>query len=319
MDDGRLAEELIRVGREAGLAAVGICDASRFEDTRRILVERRSRGWAAGMQFTYRRPERSTDPQVTLPGAAALVVGACRYERDEGATPVGRDASRRREVPDDPDGRDRRRPHGAGEDETGGAPVAVLPDRRPRARVAMYSWVDHYRVLRDALGAVADHLLQCGWRAQVVADDNALVDRAAAVRAGLGWYGKNTNVLLPGAGSWFVLGSVLTDAPLTAGRPTPTPVAGRVPVVPAVPDRLPDRGPGRAGSARRPALPGLAGAGARRLPPGVPGSAGRSPLRMRRLPDQLPGQPGRHRAPPTAGRGARRPAHGRHPLAAVRR
>ncbi len=224
MDDGRLAEELISVGREAGLAAVGICDASRFEDTRRILVERRSRGWAAGMQFTYRRPERSTDPQVTLPGAAALVVGACRYERDEGATPVGRDASRRREVPDDPDGRDRRRPHGAGEDETGGAPVAVLPDRRPRARVAMYSWVDHYRVLRDALGAVADHLLRCGWRAQVVADDNALVDRAAAVRAGLGWYGKNTNVLLPGAGSWFVLGSVLTDAPLTAGRPTPTPV-----------------------------------------------------------------------------------------------
>ncbi len=161
MDDGRLAEELISVGREAGLAAVGICDASRFEDTRRILVERRSRGWAAGMQFTYRRPERSTDPQVTLPGAAALVVGACRYERDEGATPVGRDASRGREVRDDPGGRDGRRPHGAGEDETGGAPVAVLADRRPRARVAMYSWVDHYRVLRDALGAVADHLLRC--------------------------------------------------------------------------------------------------------------------------------------------------------------
>ena len=48
----------------------------------------------------------------------------------------------------------------------------------------------------------------------MVADDNALVDRAAAVRAGLGWYGKNANVLLPGRGSWFVLGSVVTDAPL---------------------------------------------------------------------------------------------------------
>src|SRR5438105_6711215 len=53
-----------------------------------------------------------------------------------------------------------------------------------------------------------------GWRARVLADDNALVDREAARRAGLGWYGKNANVLLPGAGSWFVLGSVVTDAPL---------------------------------------------------------------------------------------------------------
>jgi epoxyqueuosine reductase len=85
----------------------------------------------------------------------------------------------------------------------------------------MYSWTDHYRPLRAALTVVADRLVQAGWRARVLADDNALVDRAAAVRAGLGWYGKNTNVLLPGAGSWFVLGSVVTDAPLAAAQPEP--------------------------------------------------------------------------------------------------
>jgi epoxyqueuosine reductase len=47
-----------------------------------------------------------------------------------------------------------------------------------------------------------------------VSDQNHLVDREAARRAGLGWYGKSTNLLLPGHGSWFLLGSVLTDAPL---------------------------------------------------------------------------------------------------------
>jgi epoxyqueuosine reductase len=52
-----------------------------------------------------------------------------------------------------------------------------------------------------------------------VVDDNALVDREAAVQAGLGWYGKNANVLLPGRGSWFVLGSVVTDAQLPPSRP----------------------------------------------------------------------------------------------------
>ena len=53
----------------------------------------------------------------------------------------------------------------------------------------------------------------------MLADDNALVDRQAAYRAGLGWYGKNSNLLLVGRGSWFVLGSVVTDADLPAATP----------------------------------------------------------------------------------------------------
>ena len=89
------------------------------------------------------------------------------------------------------------------------------------ARVARYAAADHYQVLRDGLTAMADHLIGAGWAARVVLDDNALVDRAAAHRAGLGWYGKNANVLVPGLGSWVVLGSVLTDAPLP---PTAEPV-----------------------------------------------------------------------------------------------
>jgi epoxyqueuosine reductase len=80
--------------------------------------------------------------------------------------------------------------------------------------VARYATADHYGALRAGLGAVAGRLETDGWAARVLADDNALVDRAAAHRAGLGWFGKSANLLLPGAGSWFVLGSVLTDAPL---------------------------------------------------------------------------------------------------------
>src|SRR4029453_12310674 len=81
-------------------------------------------------------------------------------------------------------------------------------------RIASSAWEDPSRPLRQALTAVARRLRSDGWRARVVADDNALVDREAAYRAGLGWYGKNANLLLPGQGSWFVLGSVITDAPL---------------------------------------------------------------------------------------------------------
>ena len=83
-----------------------------------------------------------------------------------------------------------------------------------QGRVARYAWADHYQPLRDGLRAVARRLRRDGWRAVVFADDNSIVDREVAYRAGVGWFGKNANILLPGAGSWFVLGCVITTAPL---------------------------------------------------------------------------------------------------------
>ena len=99
---------------------------------------------------------------------------------------------------------------------------AEVPPRPPHsARVARYATEDHYARLRAALGELKTILRRHGHRAVVVADDNALVDRAVAVRAGIGWAGKSSNVLLPGRGSWFVLGSVITDASL---EPTGAPI-----------------------------------------------------------------------------------------------
>jgi ferredoxin len=50
-------------------------------------------------------------------------------------------------------------------------------------------------------------------------DDNRLVDRAAAVRSGVGWTGRSMMTLVPGVGPWVLLGSVVTDAPLTISAP----------------------------------------------------------------------------------------------------
>jgi epoxyqueuosine reductase len=90
--------------------------------------------------------------------------------------------------------------------------VAEVPNGH--ARVARYVWERFYEQLRTSLEAVAEVLRGEGFLAEVVLDDNRLVDRAAAHRAGLGWFGKNTNLLLGELGSWFVLGSVITNAVL---------------------------------------------------------------------------------------------------------
>ncbi len=165
-------------GRAAGLEAVGFTSAEPLLQARAALGDRRSRGLPEGLAFTFAKPERSTDPRATLPTARSMVVAALRY------APAGHS--------DDP------------------------PPRGPHGRVARVGRVDHYTRLREALAATGAPLRAEGWRTVVLADGNHLVDRAAAHRAGLGWFGRSANLLLPGEGSWFVLGAVLTDAPLGA-------------------------------------------------------------------------------------------------------
>ena len=84
----------------------------------------------------------------------------------------------------------------------------------PVGAVARYAWIDHYEPLRIGLQAIVRRLRADGYKAVAFADDNSVVDREAAWLAGLGWFGKNANLLLPGSGSFFVLGSVITTAPL---------------------------------------------------------------------------------------------------------
>ena len=189
-----MVDDLVAAGRAAGLDAVGVTAAAPFATTRRHLADRKAAGLHGGMRFTYLHPDRSTDPTRALPDARALVVGARSYRRALDTT------------------------HDRGTTPDAGAPPG------PAGRVARYAWEDHYGPLKAALTVVARQLKAAGWRARVLADDNALVDREAAYRAGLGWYGKNANLLLPGEGSWFVLGSVVTDAPLADGRPAAEPV-----------------------------------------------------------------------------------------------
>ena len=97
--------------------------------------------------------------------------------------------------------------------------MPIKPDQIS-ARIARYAWADYYKQLREGLAQIASQLRADGWRAIILADDNSIVDREVAYQAGLGWYGKNANLLIEGAGSYFVLGSVITDAPLEPSTKT---------------------------------------------------------------------------------------------------
>jgi len=86
-------------------------------------------------------------------------------------------------------------------------------------RLARYTWSDAYAELRDKLDALGRRL---GGGYRVLVDQNQHVDREAAVRSGVGFYGKNTMLITRRHGSWVVLGTLVSDRELEATPPLRT-------------------------------------------------------------------------------------------------
>ena len=69
------------------------------------------------------------------------------------------------------------------------------------------------RRMKDLVAELSARL-DCDVAARWYVDDGPMLDRAAAARAGLGWFGKNTNLLTGELGSWVFLGQIITDLEL---------------------------------------------------------------------------------------------------------
>ncbi len=77
-----------------------------------------------------------------------------------------------------------------------------------QGRLPRYTWHDAYTELREKLERLGERL---GGTYRVLVDENQHVDREAAARAGVGFYGKNTMIITRRHGSWVVLGTLVTD------------------------------------------------------------------------------------------------------------
>lgn len=195
----RLTTRIKERARAIGFDTVGIASATPFAEARAALLERINSGYLSGLQwFTRERAEFSSDPANLLPGVRSIISVAMSYAGEVA-------------VPD------------------------VRPGR-PRGRVSRYAWGrDYHEVLKERMHmlvqAIDEECAAAGLFAGTGADgerseyrtlvDTArIVDRAAAARAGVGWYGKSTNIITTGpAGSWIFLGEVLTTLDLQPDVP----------------------------------------------------------------------------------------------------
>ena len=175
----RLRQRLDSIADAHDLAAVGVTDAAPFVEARETLVRRVADGLNGSLRFTFSEPAIATDVRSSFPWAERLIVASRAY------------------LP------------------TAGRPAAV----DGVGVVARFAVDDPYAPLIEALEEMAGTLRHHGFSAEILVDDNRLVDRAAAQRAGVAWAGKSTMMLDPKHGPWIVLGSVVTDAPLDVSEP----------------------------------------------------------------------------------------------------
>ncbi len=80
---------------------------------------------------------------------------------------------------------------------------------------------DYHNVVRKKLRQLAAFVRTLGGEARPLTDDAPILERAWAARAGLGFVGKNGLLIVPGQGSYVLLGEVLTTLPLQPGTPVP--------------------------------------------------------------------------------------------------
>ena len=161
---------------ELGFQAVGIARAEVLIDERQRLEEWLRRGFHGEMPYMARDPEQRTNLQKIFPEARSVVVVAMNYYT----------------------------PHQHVEDSNVG-------------RVSRYAWGDDYHeVVGERLRELRNWIKQQWPEAEgkVCVDIQPVMDKAWAVRAGLGWMGKHTNVITRDYGSWVFIGELLLNLEL---------------------------------------------------------------------------------------------------------
>ena len=183
VDPAQLRQWVDEAATDAGFDLVAVASAGEFASDREEALRRIDAGLMDGLPwFNAQRVRRGADPEALLPGARSIISLGWNYF-----------------TPEDPPASDNQ----------------GLIARYARGR-------DYHRVMKRRMRRVVLGLTErIGDRfaARWYVDDGPMLDRAAAARAGLGWFGKNGNILNPTYGSWLLLGQIITDLPLAADAP----------------------------------------------------------------------------------------------------
>jgi epoxyqueuosine reductase len=181
-----ITEALKSRARKLGFCAVGVTSAEPFSEAEAAAATRTQQGLMDGLSWwSEGRAHASAEPRRATPDARSVIALAFPHPQDS--------------------------PSPSGGGQGGGG---------PRGRIAAYALGrDYHEVLLERMQPLLAMLRERGYVAKTYVDHGWMLDRAAAARAGLGWLGKNTNLLIPGVGSNVLLAEIVTSAELEPDQP----------------------------------------------------------------------------------------------------
>src|SRR5258708_2818185 len=182
-----LTEVVKSRAKALGFCAVGITSADPFADAEAAAAQRTADGLMDGLTWwSEARVHASANPRGATPDARTVIALAYPYPAANSSSPIEEFPSPLAQSPSPA--------RGGGQ---GGG---------PRGRIAAYALGrDYHKVLLERMQPLLAMLREQGYTAKTYVDHGWMLDRPAAARAGIGWLGKNTNLLIPGIGSNVLL------------------------------------------------------------------------------------------------------------------
>ncbi len=163
--------EIKKKARDLGFHKVGIVRAEPLVNESKYLLRWLADGYHGEMAWLAREPEKRSDPRLIFPEARSMIVAAMNYYT----------------------------PHEHGDDPA-------------RGKISRYAWGDDYHdVLKEKLHQLLDWIKigRPETAGRICVDTAPVMDKAWAVRAGLGWIGKHSNVITKEYGSWIFIGEIM--------------------------------------------------------------------------------------------------------------
>lgn len=181
LDD--LKRDFVAYAMSIGVDKIGFTTAAPFTELKNRLRRQQELGYQSG--FEESDIEKRTEPLQLLNEAESIVAIAVAYPSRMENAPTGKRGAR-------------------------------------RGIFCRASWgVDYHTALRERLKLLSIWLEERveGVRIESMVDTGALVDRAVAERAGIGWSGKNCSIITPEFGSYVYLGELITNIPFAPDKP----------------------------------------------------------------------------------------------------
>ena len=177
-----LTKEIVtRLAKKNGFDLVGFADAEQLIDETDRLKEWLGKGFNAGMEYMKKNFDKRKDVNEILPGAGSVIsLGLNYYTNDE---------------------------------------YVSKPDT---GKVSRYAWgKDYHLIIWEKLDELIVKLIEIdsSLEAKSYVDTGPVMDKAWAVRAGLGWMGKHTNVINKQMGSWFFIANIITNIKFEPNKP----------------------------------------------------------------------------------------------------